>query len=211
MGSIYKITNKKTGKAYIGKTEHTARKRFVSHLRNARLGIDTHLYKSIRLHGVSAFDVEEIECCPNEVLNEREKFWIEHFDTFKNGYNMTIGGTGGDVSWSENYQKAMKLRVDAGMYSGANNNMYGKSAMRGKKHTPESIKKQSDIRKKYWENEENLDRQRFRISGEKNPMFGKTPRNAKEVVVDDVTYPSITAAMKHTGLSASKIKRMNRK
>lgn len=30
------------------------------------------------------------------MLNEREKFWIKHYDSFKNGYNMTLGGDGAE-------------------------------------------------------------------------------------------------------------------
>ena len=35
-----------------------------------------------------------IEDCSPECVNDRERYWIEHFKTFKYGYNATKGGDG---------------------------------------------------------------------------------------------------------------------
>ena len=32
--------------------------------------------------------------CPIEQLAEREKYWIDYYDTYNNGYNATRGGEG---------------------------------------------------------------------------------------------------------------------
>lgn len=45
-------------------------------------------------YGIESFKVEQIEECDDNVVNEREVYWIEYFGTFKNGYNATIGGDG---------------------------------------------------------------------------------------------------------------------
>ena len=29
---------------------------------------------------------------PNEELDDREKYWIQYFDSYQNGYNSTLGG-----------------------------------------------------------------------------------------------------------------------
>lgn len=42
--------------------------------------------------GVENFTFEIIEECAPEELNEREKFWIDYFDTKTFGYNVTAGG-----------------------------------------------------------------------------------------------------------------------
>ena len=52
------------------------------------------LYKAINQYGIENFSIEQIEECPSSKSNEREKFWIEYYDSFKNGYNATLGGDG---------------------------------------------------------------------------------------------------------------------
>ena len=51
------------------------------------------LYRAMRKHGKDIFHIEQIEECDNEKLNEREKYWISYYDSYKNGYNSTPGGT----------------------------------------------------------------------------------------------------------------------
>ena len=48
----------------------------------------------MRKYGYNHFSIEQIEECPNELLQEREKYWIEYYDSYKNGYNATLGGEG---------------------------------------------------------------------------------------------------------------------
>jgi group I intron endonuclease len=53
-----------------------------------------YLNNSIRKHGVDNFEVELIENCITEDANERETFYINHYNSvFPNGYNLKIGGT----------------------------------------------------------------------------------------------------------------------
>ena len=48
---------------------------------------------AIRKYGVDAFIYEVIEECPLEKLDEREKYWITFYNTFKGfGYNCNAGG-----------------------------------------------------------------------------------------------------------------------
>lgn len=51
-------------------------------------GIDA----AIRKYGAESFIVEEIEQCKNNKLDERERYWISYYDSYKNGYNLTTGG-----------------------------------------------------------------------------------------------------------------------
>lgn len=46
----------------------------------------------MRKYGVENFHIELIEETNNP--EEKEIFWIEYYDSFKNGYNATIGGDG---------------------------------------------------------------------------------------------------------------------
>ena len=52
------------------------------------------LYAAMNKYGIQNFIIEQIEECSDIVLNERERFWIEYYGTFKNGYNATLGGDG---------------------------------------------------------------------------------------------------------------------
>ena len=91
---IYKITNNINGKIYIGKTEFSVEKRFKEHCRDAfkERCEKRPLYSAINKYGIENFTVETIEETDNP--EEREKYWIEYYGSFKNGYNATMGGDG---------------------------------------------------------------------------------------------------------------------
>lgn len=44
--------------------------------------------RHLRLLGVDSFCYKVLEECPEAVRLEREKYWIEHFDTVNNGFNV---------------------------------------------------------------------------------------------------------------------------
>ncbi len=52
------------------------------------------LYRAFRKYGIDNFTVEETEECSKEIVNEREIFWIDYYNTFYSGYNATKGGCG---------------------------------------------------------------------------------------------------------------------
>ena len=96
MAYIYKITNLINGKSYIGKTLSTIDERWNEHCRSVRRKCyeKRPLYSAMNKYGVDNFKIEQIEECNDDIVNEREVYWIEYFGTFKNGYNATIGGDG---------------------------------------------------------------------------------------------------------------------
>jgi len=104
---IYKITNILNGKLYIGKTIKSLEIRKNNHLKNIRSGHSSKLYNSIRKNGIDCFLWEEIIKCYNiNSLNELECFYIKKYNSFKKGYNMTMGGDGGDtISMKSNSEK----------------------------------------------------------------------------------------------------------
>lgn len=85
---IYKITNKINNKIYIGLTTRTLETRWKEHLRHSSQKIDI----AISEFGKENFTIEQIEECPNEMLDEREQFWISYYNSFNDGYNLTAGG-----------------------------------------------------------------------------------------------------------------------
>ena len=94
MGYIYKITNKLNDKVYIGQTVKSCQKRWTQHKNNSNKEYFSQivLYKAFNKYGIENFNFEEIEEVPNEELDEREKYWIEYYDSYFNGYNSTLGG-----------------------------------------------------------------------------------------------------------------------
>lgn len=97
---IYRILNTKTGKSYIGKSVNYI-KRFEDHKKSALKRKNTRLYDSMNHHGIDAFTlilVEDLGKVSRQVANDRETYWVAHFNTVvPNGYNMTKGGDGGDT------------------------------------------------------------------------------------------------------------------
>ena len=92
MGFIYKIWNEKNDKLYIGQTSVGIKTRWSSHLKNY-LTNNAVIYRAMRKYGAGIFHIEQIEECENSKLDEREKYWIEYYNSYKNGYNSTPGGT----------------------------------------------------------------------------------------------------------------------
>ena len=93
MGYIYKISNSINDKLYIGKTCTTLSNRW-SHYISDYTKYDWHLYRAMRKYGIENFSIELVEECEDNKLNEQEQYWINYYNSYNNGYNMTIGGDG---------------------------------------------------------------------------------------------------------------------
>lgn len=92
---IYKITNIKTQQCYIGQSKDVA-KRLTTHMK-AMLDIDApagnRLYQDAIQLNIENFSFELLESCPENKLNEKEKYWIDFYQSNKFGYNSTKGGS----------------------------------------------------------------------------------------------------------------------
>lgn len=94
MAFIYKITNDINQKVYIGMTERTIEERFKEHCREykQRRCEKRPLYSAMKKYGPEHFHVELVEETNNP--EEREQYWIKYYNSYKEGYNATIGGDG---------------------------------------------------------------------------------------------------------------------
>lgn len=92
MHLIYKI-NFKSGKVYIGQTNNL-QKRKTDHLKEARNGNDSKVYRAIRKYNTTRddFEILEINIETQEEADNRERYWISYYDSYRNGYNSTPGG-----------------------------------------------------------------------------------------------------------------------
>ena len=90
---IYKITNQKDGMCYIGQSVDLAT-RWKDHAK-CGLGIDTppanKLYQSMIEDGLWNFSFEILEECPREQLDEKEKYYINLYQSKSYGFNSTAG------------------------------------------------------------------------------------------------------------------------
>lgn len=123
---VYKIENIMNNKVYIGYTSLSINERFHKHYTNALYGIKSKLYDSIRKNGISNFRLSEIFSSFNkdETL-EMEILYIKKYDSFRNGYNMTLGGDGGDCTLYMNDKEIEEYRKKLSICnSGHNNNTY---------------------------------------------------------------------------------------
>lgn len=92
MIGIYKITNINNNKVYIGQSNNLERRykeHFIWNLNNKQ-----YIDELIQDLGKENFSFEIIEECELEVLDEKEKYWIEYYNSFYEGYNKTKGGAG---------------------------------------------------------------------------------------------------------------------
>ena len=92
MIGIYKIQNKLNGKIYIGQSVNITRRLWEHKAsKNAKPG---HIDYYIQKEGIDNFEYDIIEECDKDSLIEREMYWIQYYNSYNNGYNLTLGGEG---------------------------------------------------------------------------------------------------------------------
>jgi len=125
---IYKVKNLLNEKYYIGQAlEFIKRKR--CHISYSKKEKPTsYFHKALKKYGINNFDWKILcKCDSKNELDEMEFHYIKQYNSYitNNGYNMTWGGEG----------------VYGRKLCGAKNGMYGK------KHSKETLKKMSDMKK----------------------------------------------------------------
>lgn len=100
IGYIYFIINNVTNQRYVGKTIDI-KKRKNDHFN--QLNLNKHVNKKLQLawnkYGQNNFNFEYIEFSIQNIeeLNQKEIFYIDKYDSYNNGYNLTLGGDGGNT------------------------------------------------------------------------------------------------------------------
>lgn len=104
---IYMIRNLKNEKVYIGQSVNIY-KRWREHKSN----LNKNKHPNVKLqnawnkYGDNSFSFSVLLTCSKADLNEHEKFFVDKYDSYKNGYNMTLGGND-----ATSYTKEFKEKI----------------------------------------------------------------------------------------------------
>lgn len=199
VGIIYGWYNTNSEKWYIGQTVNPEG-RFNCHIDRAINKKDkTYFYNSIRKYGLENFVYCVLEeNVLRENLNMREMDWIEYYDSFYCGYNMTAGGN--QTIFSEEFKEKM---------SEANKGRIPWNKGKHGIYSEETLKKLSESLKGkpgYWTNKHLSEETKKKLSeslkGKPSWQKGKPSYNRKPVSKYDLNgnfikkYDCITDALK---------------
>jgi group I intron endonuclease len=132
---IYKWTNLVNGMSYIGQTINEC-ERYRKHVQepfnpNSR-SYNYHFHRAIRKYGIENFHYSVLskmrcpKCCAKEILNAQEQYYIKLYDTYKNGYNMTLGGDGNNGRHMTEEQRKRQSEILKGRFAGKNSPTWGR-------------------------------------------------------------------------------------
>jgi group I intron endonuclease len=139
---IYRTTNLINQKFYVGKDTHNNPNYY---------GSGKRLKLAIKKYGIENFKKEVLEVCDTlELLNEREKFWIKELNAISEGYNISLGGDGGDTISNNPRRDEISKKISES----------NKGKFIGKTNSKETREKISNALK-------------GRFVGDKNPNYGK--------------------------------------
>ena len=98
---VYKATCTETKKSYIGYTNSNKgfERRKYEHYNNAFNNSRSKFYNALRKYPEKfEWEILEESIKTKDEVKKREIYFISEFDSYKNGYNSTKGGDGGDLS-----------------------------------------------------------------------------------------------------------------
>src|ERR1019366_6140488 len=91
---IYKLTST-SGKVYIGQTRMNLKRRLSRHKTASKTGRKSKIFNALRKYPLDLWTKEILFETDNlNELNQKEIEYISKFDSFKIGYNSTLGGEG---------------------------------------------------------------------------------------------------------------------
>lgn len=122
ISGIYLIRNNVNNKVYIGQSVDIKR-RIGEHLRSAQpekyskkseRDTNTPIHKAMQKYGIENFEVQILEKCSRETLNDKEIYWIQIFDStnYNKGYNITSGGQNNFALKGEKHSQAKLTQND---------------------------------------------------------------------------------------------------
>ena len=122
IGYIYKITSP-NNKLYIGQTINKKQRKY--YYNSGQFKQQIKLWNNVQFYHWKPADtfeiIEECLCGENKVyLNEREQYWIQYYDSFKNGLNCNEGGQG-NVGYT--FSDESKIKMSKSWYKNEKENL----------------------------------------------------------------------------------------
>lgn len=120
MIGIYMLINDINKKKYIGQSKRLM-ERLGEHYRSAQPEIyrykserdsNSSIHLAMKKYGITNFSFKIIEICNENELDDRERYWIKYYDTYKSGYNETLGGQKSFSNKGENHSQAKLTKKD---------------------------------------------------------------------------------------------------
>lgn len=111
-GTIYALANTVNDKLYIGQTTRSVHERLMQHLKPCTLKerANYKIYQAIKEIGTENFYAYAIEeNIPKDLLDEKEIYYIDKFDTYNNGYNSTYGADTRIIHKQEDIDTVMRM------------------------------------------------------------------------------------------------------
>jgi len=178
-GVIYCYHCIPTGKKYIGQTLFET-KRKAYHLCKSKDG-NTKFYRAVRKYGWDNFIYGIIDEFNKQILDEMEIFYIKNYNSFRNGYNSTLGGDGTNsrVLTEEEKEKSKNRMIHTNPMKDENTRKKVSEKLKGRKIPKDVIDKRIQTRRNNpngW-NSQNM-REKLSITmktktGSKNSRYGK--------------------------------------
>lgn len=216
-GLIYKIRNKINDKQYVGQTTRPFKDRINEYKKG--FGND-YINNSFKKYGFENFEFSIIETCSTiNSLNEREIFWINHYNSRNKdyGYNIELGGMNSLAS-DETKKKMSLSHIGVIQSQEWINKRIAESGSEeakkyGKTKTEEEKKHLSENSAKFWQGKSRDQETKNKISVSKQ---GQLPINCRKVfkiikdsgVIIDTYKSTSDAARNNPSFSQSKISRI---
>lgn len=224
---IYKITNP-VGQVYVGASINVKRRWLIYAVIGKKLKNQRKIYDSLCEYGICKHIFEIIEECDKEQLNERERYWQEHYEVLENGLNCFLNKT---IDKPRIVSEETK-RLLSESKKGEKHHLFGKKCpehglkLKGRKFPERGLlqrgennhmfgkKRSEETRKKI----SNTNKANGKMLGNRNPMFGKIRpevgvRNAelkgKRIIntnTDEIYISAVNASAK-LGIPLSTVKR----
>jgi group I intron endonuclease len=107
---IYCAENRINGKKYVGQTAKSLYQRIKKHEKCIKRNSKSPFYRALYKYGKESFDWYVLKRCSDKKdLNESEIYFINNLKTtVPNGYNISLGGTGGAIRYGPHTLKTKK-------------------------------------------------------------------------------------------------------
>ena len=181
---------------------------------------NTHLQSAWKLYGKENFEFKIIEICDADNLDSQEQFWIEFYDSYKNGYNQSLGG-GGTRGWKHTDEMRKKFSEIQRQQTTEYKRKQISETSKERWSDPEYRQYMSEVMLDWWSNPENKAKKSGENSwsygkhgkqGKDNPMYGvcrsginSTHHTACVQIETDTYYYTMTDAGQQTGVNRAHI------